>query len=90
VTAVSATGGAVALCSTTTILGYGALLVAENRALRSFGGLAILGEIATLAAALLILPAYLAWREQARARTLHGHKRRQAAPRVGPPVPESG
>ena len=90
VTAVSATGGAVALCSTTTILGYGALLVSENRALRSFGGLAILGEIATLAAALLILPAYLAWREQARARTLHGHRRRQAAPHAGPPVPESG
>ena len=89
VTAVQATGGAVALCSTTTILGYGALLVAENRALRSFGGLAILGEIATLAAALLILPAYLAWREQVRARTLHGHRRRQAAPHVGPPVPES-
>jgi uncharacterized protein len=89
VTAVQATGGAVALCSMTTILGYGALLVAENRALRSFGGLAILGEIATLAAALLILPAYLAWREQARARTLHGHRRRHVAPRVGPPVPET-
>jgi predicted RND superfamily exporter protein len=65
---VRATGGAVALCSSTTIIGYGALLVAKNRALRSFGGMAMLGEFATLAAALLILPAYLTWRERIWAR----------------------
>jgi predicted RND superfamily exporter protein len=57
--AVRATGGAVALCSATTIIGYGALLVADNRALRSFGSLAIGGEVACLAAALLMMPAYL-------------------------------
>jgi hypothetical protein len=62
--AVRATGGAVALCSTTTIIGYGALLVADNRGLRSFGELAILGEIACLAAALVFMPAWLALRER--------------------------
>ena len=61
--AVRATGGAVALCSATTIIGYGALLVADNRALRSFGTLAILGEIACLSAALVLMPALLAMGE---------------------------
>jgi uncharacterized membrane protein YdfJ with MMPL/SSD domain len=51
------TGGAVVLNSCTTIIGYGALLAAHNRALRSFGSLAILGELACLAAAVLLLPA---------------------------------
>jgi predicted RND superfamily exporter protein len=55
----ASTGPAVALCSLTTIIGYGALLAADNQALRSFGTLAILGEIACLSAALLALPAYL-------------------------------
>jgi len=57
--AVEATGAAVTLCSLTTIIGYGALLVADNRALRSFGAMAIIGEFACLAAALLLLPAAL-------------------------------
>ena len=61
--AVAATGAAVALCSLTTIIGYAALLVADNNALRSFGALAILGELACLAAALLLLPALLQRRE---------------------------
>jgi predicted RND superfamily exporter protein len=52
-------GAAVALCSMTTIIGYGALLVADNQALRSFGEMAILGEIACLSAALFGLPAWL-------------------------------
>jgi hypothetical protein len=62
--AVRATGGAVALCSATTIIGYGALLVADNRGLRSFGVLAILGEIACLLAALVFMPAMLALRDR--------------------------
>ena len=60
---VRTTGGAVALCSLTTIIGYSSLLVARNQALISFGLLADLGEIACLAAALLALPALLHWRE---------------------------
>lgn len=53
------TGGAVALCSLTTIIGYASLLVADNRALRGFGMLASVGELACISAALLALPAWL-------------------------------
>ncbi|HET6281305.1 MAG TPA: MMPL family transporter [Polyangia bacterium] len=60
--AVTSTGGAVALCSWTTILGYGSLLAARNQALQGFGALAILGEVACLAAAIIAMPAFLLWR----------------------------
>jgi predicted RND superfamily exporter protein len=61
--AVRSTGGAVALCSFTTIVGYGSLLAARSRALRGFGEMAILGEVACLLAAVLVLPAAVAaWR----------------------------
>jgi predicted RND superfamily exporter protein len=66
---VRTTGGAVALCSLSTIIGYSALLVARNRALISFGVLADLGEVACLAAALVALPAVLRWRELAASRS---------------------
>jgi predicted RND superfamily exporter protein len=59
---VSTTGGAVALASLTTIIGYGSLLLAGNQGFVSFGRLAILGEITTLSAALFVLPAFLRWR----------------------------
>jgi predicted RND superfamily exporter protein len=51
------TGSAVALCSCTTIIGYSSLLMSHNRALRSFGLLADLGEVTCLVAALVALPA---------------------------------
>jgi uncharacterized membrane protein YdfJ with MMPL/SSD domain len=51
--------GTVALCSLTTIFGYGALLFADNLALQSFGHYAILGELTCLVSALLVLPAAL-------------------------------
>jgi uncharacterized protein len=54
------TGGAVALCSLTTIIGYGSLLVADNQALRGFGLLASIGELACITTALVALPAWLA------------------------------
>ncbi|ABS28464.1 MMPL family transporter [Anaeromyxobacter sp. Fw109-5] len=60
------TGGAVALCSVTTVIGYASLLVARNQALFSFGLLAVIGELACLATALLALPSVLRWREQRR------------------------
>lgn len=56
---VARTARAVALCSLTTIMGYGSLLVASNQALFSFGVLAVLGEITCLLAAVLLLPAAL-------------------------------
>jgi predicted RND superfamily exporter protein len=72
--AVRSTGGAVALCSLTTIIGYSSLLLAKNRALFLFGLLAVLGEIACLTVAVVALPALLVllrrWRrrpEEARA-----------------------
>jgi predicted RND superfamily exporter protein len=58
------TGGAVALCSLTTIIGYSSLLVARNQALNSFGWLANVGEVACLAAALIAMPALLRLRER--------------------------
>jgi predicted RND superfamily exporter protein len=63
-TAVANTGGAVALCSATTVIGFGSLLVAQNRALSSFGALAIAGELSCLATAVLIVSAYFAWRDR--------------------------
>jgi predicted RND superfamily exporter protein len=63
------TGAAVALCSWTTIVGYGSLLAAQNQALQGFGLMAIIGEAACLSAAIVALPAFLIWR---RVRPLEG------------------
>jgi len=68
VQAVSSTGSAVALCSWTTIVGYGSLLAARNRALQGFGAMAILGEVACLTAAIIALPALVLWVWQRRQR----------------------
>ena len=53
------TGSAVLLCSFTTIVGYGSLLLSRNQGIRSFGTAAILGEATCLGAALLFAPALL-------------------------------
>jgi predicted RND superfamily exporter protein len=66
--AVISTGAAVAVCSWTTIVGYGSLLAARNRALQGFGMMAILGEIACITAAILALPAMFMWVERIRTR----------------------
>jgi uncharacterized membrane protein YdfJ with MMPL/SSD domain len=67
--AIASTGEAVALCSLTTILGYSSLLLAKNRALYLFGLMAVMGEVACLVAAVLVLPAVLflvaSWRKEA-------------------------
>jgi predicted RND superfamily exporter protein len=57
--AVKRSGGAVALCSYTTIIGYGSMLVSDQQALQSFGRLAMAGELACLFTALFFLPALL-------------------------------
>jgi len=59
------TGAAVALCSTTTIIGYSSLLASHNPALRSFGIVADVGELCCLVAALLFLPALARLRSRA-------------------------
>ena len=53
------TGGAVALCSATTVIGYLVLLGSDTGAIRSFGLAAVLGEAACLASALIVAPAAL-------------------------------
>jgi predicted RND superfamily exporter protein len=57
--AVRRVSGAVSLCSFTTIVGYGSLLVADNQALESFGRLAVTGELTTYFGAVIVLPALL-------------------------------
>lgn len=53
------TGGAVILCSLTTILGYLALMQSVNPAVRSFGLAAVVGELTCLTAVIIVLPAVL-------------------------------
>jgi hypothetical protein len=58
------TGAAVSLCSLTTIIGYGSLLLSQNQALQSFGKVACLGEVTCLFAALVVIPALAKLRSQ--------------------------
>jgi hypothetical protein len=60
------TGGTVVLCSLTTLLGYLALVRSVNIAVKSLGVAAVIGEIACLLAAVLVLPAALVWWRSAR------------------------
>lgn len=66
--AIRTTGGAVTLCSMTTVIGYSSLLLAQNRALFLFGLLAVLGEIACLSTAIVVMPAFVAWMAGVRVR----------------------
>jgi hypothetical protein len=49
----------VALCSYTTAIGYASMLFSDNGALRSFGTLAMFGEVACVSMALVFLPSLL-------------------------------
>ncbi|MGZ6143286.1 MAG: efflux RND transporter permease subunit, partial [Myxococcales bacterium] len=62
--ALAASGGAVALCSLTTIIGYATLVTADNQAIQSFGLTAVIGEVTCLSAALFALPAILSLRDR--------------------------
>jgi uncharacterized protein len=67
------TGAAVLLCSFTTIVGYGSLLLSSNGGIRSFGLAAMIGEVTCVGAALLVAPSMLAWmRSRKRADTQGG------------------
>jgi uncharacterized protein len=57
--AIQETGGAVVLCSLTTMLGYLALVRSTNFGVRSLGVAAFIGEICCLLASVLVLPAIL-------------------------------
>ncbi len=58
-TAISETGGAVVLCSLTTIIGYLTLFTSANLALNSFGAAMAISEVTCLAAAVVTMPALL-------------------------------
>ncbi|MBW2458835.1 MAG: MMPL family transporter, partial [Deltaproteobacteria bacterium] len=62
------TGGAVVLCSLTTMLGYSALTMSVNRAIQSFGIAAAAGEICCVITGVLVLPAVLVWRARRKGR----------------------
>jgi uncharacterized protein len=81
--AVRETGGAVGLCSLTTIVGYSSLLVAKNVGLFLFGLLAVLGELMCLTTAVVVLPAVL----QLVRRPPTSEPRRERAPRRRPDEP---
>jgi hypothetical protein len=66
--ALRTTGGAVVLCSLTTMLGYLALVGSHNRAIRSLGTIAVVGEVTCLLAAVTFLPALWLLIERRRAR----------------------
>ncbi len=68
------TGGAVLLCSFTTMVGYGSLLLSDSGGIRTFGLAAILGEFACVFAALSLAPALLSLLR----------KRRSAGPATAP------
>jgi predicted RND superfamily exporter protein len=57
--ALAEVGPAVLLCSWTSFIGYATLLYSLNRALRSFGWYAMIGEITTITTAVVLLPAFL-------------------------------
>ncbi len=57
--ALATTGGAVFICSYTTIVGWGSLLLSQNKGINSFGLAAMIGEITCLGVALVLAPALL-------------------------------
>lgn len=57
--ALRTSGTAVAVCSLTTVIGYGSLLVNDNLAIRGFGLASLVGELTCLFAAFLVVPILL-------------------------------
>jgi predicted RND superfamily exporter protein len=55
-------GASVLVCSLTTMIGYGSLLVSDNLAIRSFGLVSLLGEVCAVTGALIVVPAILTLR----------------------------
>jgi hypothetical protein len=63
-------GGAVVLCSLTTMLGYVALVGSHNAAIRGLGAIAAVGEVSCLFAAVLVMPSLWQLAENHRPRGL--------------------
>jgi hypothetical protein len=60
ITTLRTSGSAVFVCSLTTMIGYGSLLVSDNLAIRGFGTASLIGEVTCLLTALVLVPALLA------------------------------
>jgi predicted RND superfamily exporter protein len=60
-------GAAVFLCSVTTMIGYGSLLVSENLAISGFGSASLIGEVCCVLTALVVVPAIVSLRHPSRA-----------------------
>jgi hypothetical protein len=50
-------GSAVFVCSLTTMIGYGSLLVSDNLAIKGFGMASLIGEVTSVLTALILVPA---------------------------------
>ncbi len=61
-TTLRTSGSAVFVCSLTTIIGYGSLLVSDNLAIKGFGTASLIGEVCCVLTALVLVPALLAVR----------------------------
>ncbi len=57
-------GGAILLCSLTTVVGYLSLVLAQSGALRTFGWAAVLGELMAVTTVLLVVPAFSSTRAE--------------------------
>lgn len=58
--ALRSTGGAVFVCSLTTVIGYASLFASDNNAIRGFGLASLVGEITCAVAAFVVVPAIMA------------------------------
>ncbi|MDB4955862.1 MAG: putative rane protein [Myxococcales bacterium] len=67
ITTLRTSGSAVFVCSLTTMIGYGSLLVSDNLAIRGFGTASLIGEVTCVLSALILVPALLAIRGRSRA-----------------------
>lgn len=56
------TGRAIVGAVVTTVFGFGALMLADHRGLKSFGSFAALGLLINLLVGIVVLPAFLSWR----------------------------
>jgi len=66
--ALRTSGAAIVVCSLTTIIGYGSLLVSQNLAIRGFGFASLVGELTCLVGTLLVVPAFAVRRDKSPAR----------------------
>ncbi len=81
--ALRTSGAAVLLCSLTTVIGYGSLLVSENLAIRGFGLASLIGEVCCVLTAMIVVPALIGLR---RARPGDGGLATEVALGEEPPV----